>query len=78
MNEVEDRAYPMREMPMVEVDSYFQPHSIEIKILNRGYLVGVGCKTFAFTDRDEMMKHIYAYLTNPKEVTELFNNNKLF
>lgn len=75
MNEVEDRTYPMRE---IEVDSYFQSHSIEIKILNRGYLVGVGCKTFAFTDKDDMIKHIDAYLSNPKEVTELFNNNKLF
>lgn len=83
MNQIEDE-YGRGPMCAEPVDDIVvpnwsdHPYEINIKTLHRGWVVGVGCKTFAFTDRYEMMKHIDAYLSNPKEVTELFNNNKLF
>lgn len=41
-------------------------YSISIEPLNRGFVVRVGCQTFAFETHEKMLKYLTEYLTNPK------------
>ncbi|MCK5017287.1 MAG: hypothetical protein KAS32_09450 [Candidatus Peribacteraceae bacterium] len=53
-------------------------HEITIKEQDRGYVVKVGCRSFCFTERKEMLKLIEMYLSNRQGVEEKFNDGKLF
>lgn len=62
----------------VEVPRGKNTYAITIKTLDRGYVVSVGCRDFAFTSRDEMMGMINEYLSDPEGIEKLFYENKLF
>lgn len=51
---------------------------INISPLPHGYLVRIGCQSFAFEDHKKMMKYINAYLDNPAKVEKKFYANTLF
>lgn len=51
---------------------------INISPLPHGYLVRVGCQSFAFEDHKKMMKYINQYLDNPADVEAKFYSGKLF
>lgn len=51
-------------------------YEINIRPLNRGYVVAVGCQSLAFVDTEEMIKCISAYLNNPSEVGNKWMNEK--
>lgn len=42
-------------------------YEISIKLLTKGCIVSVGCKSFAFQDYNEALREIDNWLTNPKQ-----------
>ena len=68
-------------VPMEEVDipsSSKYPYTVNIRTLDRGYLVEVGCKSFAFTSREELLDLLGKYLNDSQEIEKSFFSNKLF
>jgi len=55
---------------------YLRNHEINIRFLNLGCLVRVGCKEIAFTSIQEAMQEVNAYVANPRELERKYN--KLF
>jgi len=61
-----------------------EPHTpnsmrnVEIRQLNRGYIVDVGCHSFAFSTKEEMMKYLTTYIDNPQETEKSFKEGLLF
>jgi hypothetical protein len=54
----------------------FAHYEINIRPLNSGYLVGVGCQSFAFENKERMMKMIQAFLNDPQTVGENWRKNQ--
>jgi hypothetical protein len=54
----------------------FAQYEINIRPLNSGYLVGVGCQSFAFENKERMMKMIQAFLNDPQKVGENWRKNQ--
>lgn len=50
---------------------------VNIQPLNHGFVVRVGCQTFAFESAEKMMSHLNAYLKNPKKVEHLWRSGEL-
>jgi len=46
---------------------YLREHPIKIEFLSIGCIVTVGCKTIPFTNVDEAMKEINAYVSDPSK-----------
>lgn len=53
-----------------------KPRDIIIKSLNLGYLVQVGCQTFAIEERNKLLINLEAYLTNPQETEKEWMSSK--
>ncbi len=51
---------------------------VKIRQLHRGYVVDVGCHSFAFSTKEEMMKYLTTYIDNPQETEKSFNEGLLF
>lgn len=51
---------------------------VKIRQLHRGYVVDVGCHSFAFSTKEDMMKYLMAYIDNPQETEKSFNEGLLF
>ena len=51
---------------------------VYIKQLNRGYVVNVGCHSFAFSTKEEMMEKITAYINSPAETEKMWYKGELF
>ena len=49
---------------------------ITITQMDAGYLVSVGCKQFAFERYETLVKHLIAYLKDPKKVELDYFGNK--
>ncbi len=49
---------------------------IQIKQLNYGYFVKVGCHDFAIETKEKLIDSLIQYVNNPKKITELWNDNK--
>ncbi len=54
----------------------FAYYEINIRPLNSGYLVGVGCQSFAFENKERMMKMIQAFLNDPQKVGANWRKNQ--
>lgn len=50
---------------------------VSIKELDRGFVVSIGCHTFAITKVDELTNLISKYLNNPHEVEKEWFDGKL-
>jgi hypothetical protein len=50
----------------------------EIKILQQdlGFIVAVGCQTFAIETKEKLIRNLTAYLENPNEVERKWMRNK--
>jgi hypothetical protein len=50
----------------------------EIKILQQdlGFVVGVGCQTFAIETKEKLIRNLTAYLENPQGVENKWMKNK--
>jgi hypothetical protein len=60
-------------------DSLSQPlRSINIEPLNRGYVVRVGCQTFAIGTKKLLLVKLTEYLTDPQGTESKWNKGELF
>jgi hypothetical protein len=50
---------------------------ITIKQLDLGYVVKVGCKSFAIETKEKLLDALEAYLTKPDEIENLYNKGKI-
>lgn len=57
---------------------YSKDWQVTINTLDNGFILGVGCKSFAIESKERMLKLLYDYFTNPKETVSKFNNGTLF
>ena len=59
---------------------YLKDYEVNIRFLNLGCIVRVGCKEIAFTSITEAMNEVNAYVANPREseikYNKLFNEQK--
>ena len=53
-------------------------YPINVRTLSRGYIVEVGCKSFAITSKIELLELFNKYINNPQETINLYHSNKLF
>lgn len=53
-------------------------YAIEIRKVNNGFIVAVGCKTFVFEERQRMQHYIDLYLTDPIGTEKAFRKGELF
>lgn len=53
-------------------------YGINIRAVDRGYIVEVGCKTFAMSDTDELIRYLSDYLLDPVTIHKQFFAGELF
>jgi hypothetical protein len=58
------------------VENYIR--QIRIEQLSRGYIVYVGCQSFAFSTKEEMIAKLLDYIDRPAETETLWNKGELF
>ena len=51
---------------------------INIEEVNRGYIVKVGCHTFAISTKEELLPKLEEYIKNPSETESKWFKNELF
>lgn len=54
------------------------PHNINIRPLNYGFVVTVGCQEFAVEDHKKMLEIIGKYLENPNEMEKKWMEKREF
>lgn len=50
--------------------------NIHIKECDVGYIVEVGCQTFAITSKDILLRQLINYINNPSELEQEYNNGQ--
>lgn len=63
---------------MVQPESNLAPYEVNIKQVNNGFIVNVGCQTFAFESFEKLSKYMGMYFENPTEVTSKHWKGELF
>lgn len=62
---------PIREIGTPPSRNYFlKEWPININFYSRGCVIQVGCKSVAFSDIDEAMQALNAYVANPREESD--------
>lgn len=51
---------------------------ITINEVNRGFIVNVGCHTFAISTKTELLNKLLEYIENPAETEKKWHTNQLF
>jgi hypothetical protein len=51
---------------------------IQLEQLNRGYVVRVGCQTFAIADSTELIAYLTTYILDPNKTEKKWFEGKLF
>lgn len=51
---------------------------INIEEVNRGYIVRIGCHTFAFGTKAELTTHLVGYINEPEKTEAKWFEGKLF
>ena len=51
--------------------------NITIRELNRGFIIDVGCHSFAITNVSDVIKYLTEYLNNPNQTEKNWFSNKL-
>lgn len=51
---------------------------VSIRELNKGYLVNVGCHSFAITDSKLLIKLLSEYISDPEKTEKKWYDKKLF
>lgn len=60
------------------IDTGVKGREIHIRPLNRGYVINVGCQTFAIEEKAKLVDLLTQYLENPQETEDLYFQGKLF
>lgn len=75
MEESNGISYPIAADPS---PTFNQLHTINIRPLHYGFIVEVGCQTFAVEKVEDLVSRLSAYLTTPNEVAfNWLHENKL-
>ena len=53
-------------------NNYVENYNVNIETLDFGYVVRVGCKSFAFETKEKMIEKLLEYLNNPAEKQKQF------
>ena len=61
---------------LVMSDELVRPNEIKITALDYGYMVKVGCQSFAIESTEKMIKNLEAYLNDPRGVEKKWNEKK--
>ena len=61
------------EAPKEECPKY----EISVQPFDRGYLVKIGCKCFAFSSKEELIQYVVGYLDNPNYMIKRFLEGKM-
>jgi hypothetical protein len=56
---------------------YVENHDIRIETLEYGYVLAVGCKRFAITDKETLLSMLTKYINNPAELQKQFHDKTL-
>lgn len=51
---------------------------ITIEELTRGFVIKVGCSTFAFSTKDELVEKLIQYIKEPNETEKKYRKGELF
>lgn len=82
MNELEYREAltPMPVQCAAEDDAYYHrmKHEVKISQLDYGYVVSVGCKSFAIETPEKLLAYLTEYITKPGETEKKFYAKELF
>lgn len=61
----------------ISADNTFMPsYEVTVRSLNYGYIVTVGCNSFAIETSEDLTKSLTAYFLNPRETTLLWHNQR--
>ena len=63
--------------PPTEELFYFENHEIRIETLEYGYVLAVGCKRFAITDKETLLNMLTKYINNPAEIQKQYHTKTL-
>jgi hypothetical protein len=58
-------------------EAYHEKYDVQIQELDHGYMVRVGCKSFAIENKETLLNMITKYINNPAEVQKEFFNKTL-
>lgn len=61
-SEYEDRLHHLR----------IKDYEIRIKLMDKGAALEIGCKSFAFNTKEEMLQELTLYITDPKKAVEKY------
>lgn len=53
-------------------------HEIRVNPMDHGYLVQVGCKSFAIESKDKLLTYLAMYIDSPEATTKKYMEGKLF
>ena len=53
--------------------SFLKSHTVEISFCNRGCVVKVGCKSYAFENIEEAMAELEKYIKRPREIGKIYS-----
>ena len=82
-----NREIPVREQVQIETDGHLsteapkpsnQIRHIGIQEVNRGYVVTVGCHTFAFETKESLIEKLTGYINNPQNTEDKWFKKELF
>ena len=52
-------------------------YNVNISVLNHGYMLNVGCQSFAIENADRLLVCLTAYFKNPSETIDNWLNKKI-
>lgn len=56
---------------------YFENFEIRVETLEVGYVIAVGCKRFAISNKEILINMLTKYFTSPEELQKQFHNKTL-
>ena len=77
VNRVDSEQERVPECPMIPTGKP-KIREIIIKEVNGGYIVSVGCHTFAFSTKDELTTTLLKYINEPEEIEKKWFSGDLF
>jgi hypothetical protein len=51
---------------------------INVTPLDYGFIIRVGCQSIAITSKEDLIKYLTKYITNPNQTEKEYNNQTLF
>jgi hypothetical protein len=56
---------------------HFENFEIRVEILEVGYVIAVGCKRFAISNKETLINMLTKYFNNPEELQKQFHDKTL-